>query len=160
MLPNCPQYIIAAFAVLRHGAVIVNINPTYTAREVLTVANDSGIRVLIALDALAPLVLAVRAQTSIEEIVITSIAESTPAAAAPPRVEGTRSLTDRIEGVPETKGIRAAGAPGDLAVLQYWGHDRDAEGRDADPSEHLREPGSGRDVHGPVAGAASRGYCS
>ncbi len=33
MLPNCPQYIIAAFAVLRLGAIVVNINPTYTARE-------------------------------------------------------------------------------------------------------------------------------
>ena len=33
MLPNCPQYIIAAFAMLRLGAVVVNINPSYTARE-------------------------------------------------------------------------------------------------------------------------------
>jgi long-chain acyl-CoA synthetase len=31
MLPNCPQYVVAAFAVLRHGAIVVNINPTYTA---------------------------------------------------------------------------------------------------------------------------------
>jgi long-chain acyl-CoA synthetase len=121
MLPNCPQYIIAAFAVLRHGAVIVNINPTYTARELLTVANDSGIRVLITLDALAPLVLAVRAQTSIEEIVMTSVAEYTAAAAAPPQVEGTRAFTDLVQGVPEAKVIRAAVAPGDLAVLQYTG---------------------------------------
>src|SRR5438093_9982531 len=35
ILPNCPQYIIAAFAILRLGAVVVNINPSYTAREVL-----------------------------------------------------------------------------------------------------------------------------
>ena len=34
MLPNCPQYIIAAFAILRLGAIVVNINPSYTAREV------------------------------------------------------------------------------------------------------------------------------
>ena len=27
MLPNCPQYIIAAFAILQLGAVVVNINP-------------------------------------------------------------------------------------------------------------------------------------
>ena len=47
MLPNCPQYIIAAFAVLRLGAIVVNINPTYTAREVLSVADDSGMRVLV-----------------------------------------------------------------------------------------------------------------
>jgi long-chain acyl-CoA synthetase len=64
MLPNCPQYIIAAFAILRHGAVVVNINPTYTAREVLTVANDSGIRWLITLDVLAPLALGLKDKTS------------------------------------------------------------------------------------------------
>ena len=40
MLPNCPQYIFSAFAVLRLGAIVVNINPSYTAREVLTVATD------------------------------------------------------------------------------------------------------------------------
>ena len=69
MLPNCPQYIIAAFAVLRHGAVVVNINPSYTAREVLNVVNDSGVRILITLDALAPLALGVREQTAIERII-------------------------------------------------------------------------------------------
>ena len=42
MLPNCPQYIIATFATLRLGAVVVNINPIYTAREVLNVATDFG----------------------------------------------------------------------------------------------------------------------
>src|SRR5258708_17159437 len=55
MLPNCPQYIIAAFAILRHGAIVVNVNPTYTAPQVLAVVNDSGVRLLITLDALAPL---------------------------------------------------------------------------------------------------------
>src|SRR5579862_7937708 len=58
MLPNCPQYIVAAFAVLRLGAVIVNINPSYTPRELAIIAGDSGARVLITLDALAPAVLA------------------------------------------------------------------------------------------------------
>src|SRR5215475_9053985 len=42
MLPNCPQYIVAAFAVLRLGAVVVNVNPSYTPREFLTVGADSG----------------------------------------------------------------------------------------------------------------------
>ena len=82
MLPNCPQYIIAAFAVLRLGAVVVNINPSYTAREVLTVAADSGARIVITLDALAPLVQAVRAQTAIEHVIVTSWPD---APAAPPR---------------------------------------------------------------------------
>src|SRR3954471_15709572 len=75
MLPNCPQYIIAAFAILRHGAIVVNINPTYTAREVLTVATDSGMRVLVTLDVLAPIALGIRGTTPLEQIVVTSLAE-------------------------------------------------------------------------------------
>ena len=42
MLPNCPQYVIAAFAIFRLGATVVNVNPIYTPREVLVVAKDSG----------------------------------------------------------------------------------------------------------------------
>ena len=42
MLPNCPQYIIAAFGILKLGAVVVNVNPSYTAREVGVVVADSG----------------------------------------------------------------------------------------------------------------------
>ena len=44
MLPNCPQYIIAAFGILQIGAVIVNINPSYTPREALIVATVSTSR--------------------------------------------------------------------------------------------------------------------
>ena len=120
MLPNCPQYIIAAFAVLRHGAVVVNINPTYTAREVLTVAKDSGIRILVTLDSLAPLVAGIRAQTGIEKVVVTSLTEYTPTAAPPPRIEGTLALTELIQGV-KTQLLRVPIAADDLAVLQYTG---------------------------------------
>ena len=42
MLPNCPQYIFSSFAVLRLGAIVVNINPSYTARELLTIAADAS----------------------------------------------------------------------------------------------------------------------
>jgi long-chain acyl-CoA synthetase len=121
MLPNCPQYIIAAFAVLRHGAVVVNINPTYTAREVLMVANDSALRVMVTLDTLAPLIAGIRAQTGIEQVVVTSLSEYTPAAAPPPRSEGTLALTELIQGVKAPQVLSVPIGPDDLAVLQYTG---------------------------------------
>jgi long-chain acyl-CoA synthetase len=121
MLPNCPQYIVAAFAILRHGAIVVNINPTYTPREVLTVATDSGIRVLITLDALAPLAAGIRTGTGIERIVVTSLAEYTPARAAAPRIEGTHSLTELIAGVATPRLFNVPISADDLAVLQYTG---------------------------------------
>ena len=120
MLPNCPQYIIAAFAVLRHGAVVVNINPSYTAREVLNVANDSGARILITLDALAPLALAVKDQTAIERIIVTSLAEYAEPAGSAPRIDGTVSLAE-ILGSHKPGIFRVEISSSDLAVLQYTG---------------------------------------
>ncbi|MBI3493296.1 MAG: long-chain fatty acid--CoA ligase [Acidobacteria bacterium] len=140
MLPNCPQYIIAAFAVLRLGAIVVNINPAYTAREVLTVAGDAGPRVVITLDALAPLIFsvgadlgrpsqAVRARTAqggarsalkIEHVIVTSLAEYSAAAAAPPRVDGTLTLADLLA-APHAEPPKVDIGPDDLAVLQYTG---------------------------------------
>jgi long-chain acyl-CoA synthetase len=120
MLPNCPQYVITAFAILRRGAIVVNINPTYTARELLAVATDSGITMLITLDALAPLALAVQAQTTIAAIVVTSLAEYSAQAAGAPSVAGTTTLADLIAGAPRQV-VRVPIAPGDIAVLQYTG---------------------------------------
>jgi len=120
MLPNCPQYMVAAFAILRRGAVVVNINPTYTARELLAIATDSEMRVLITLDTLAPLALGIRDRTSIAHILVTSLAEYTPSAAAAPKIDGTIALTDLLVANPAQIAYVPI-APDDLAVLQYTG---------------------------------------
>ena len=139
MLPNCPQYIIAAFGILRLGAVVVNINPSYTAREVVTIAGDSGVRIVITLDVLEPLVAGIRGQTVIEQVIVTSLAEYSAAAAAPPRMNGVLTLADllgdrlgsdssltpvrtggRLESDPSLSPAVRIG-PDDLAVLQYTG---------------------------------------
>jgi long-chain acyl-CoA synthetase len=119
MLPNCPQYIIASFAVLRLGAVIVNINPSYTAREFLIVAGDSTPRIVITLDALAPLVQGARAQTTIEHVIVTSLAEYSAAATPTPLIDGTLRFADSATGSDPIQ-LTTIG-PDDLAVLQYTG---------------------------------------
>lgn len=48
MLPNCPQYSIAFFAAMRLGLIVANVNPAYTHRELEAVANDAGLRALVA----------------------------------------------------------------------------------------------------------------
>ncbi len=121
MLPNSPQYIIAAFAILRLGAIIVNLNPIYTAREVLTVARDSGIRMLVTLDSLAPIALGIRDEMKLERIIVTSLAEYSAAAAPPPNIDGTVSLTDLLREAGRPTLPRVMIAPEDVAVLQYTG---------------------------------------
>jgi len=98
----------------------VNINPSYTPREFLVVANDAAPRIVITLDALAPLVLGVRKDTTLEQVIVTSLAEYAAAAAAPPRIDGTLALADLTRtGV--SAPVAARIEPDDLAVLQYTG---------------------------------------
>ncbi|HEX9502330.1 MAG TPA: long-chain fatty acid--CoA ligase [Thermoanaerobaculia bacterium] len=122
MLPNCPEYLIAAFAILRIGAIVVNINPLYTPREIAVVAKDSGMRLLLTLDVLAPNALAVRNQTAIESILITSAAEQSAAAVPCPVVEGTQRISDVLANVTEPNVPTVSIDPErDVAVLQYTG---------------------------------------
>ncbi len=122
MLPNCPQYIVATFGILRLGAVVVNVNPSYTPREAAIVAADSGIRAIITLDALAPLVAGIRPATAIEQVIVTSVAEYSAAGTPPEVTEGTLRLRDLLS-PPAGRGPIASPqiARDDLAVLQYTG---------------------------------------
>ena len=122
MLPNCPQYLIATFGTLRLGAMVVNVNPLYTPREILLVAQDSGMRVLLTLDLLAPAVLAVRDQTKIETTIITSVAEYSAAARPPNSIEDALRFADLLAEVSEPELPRVEIDPDeDVAVLQYTG---------------------------------------
>ena len=51
LLPNCPQHLIAFYAIVRLGAIVVEHNPLYTAPELEKLFADHGARVAIALDA-------------------------------------------------------------------------------------------------------------
>jgi long-chain acyl-CoA synthetase len=121
MLPNCPQYMIAAFGILRLGAIVVNVNPTYTAREVLQVAADSGIRVVLTLDRLASIWAEIRDRLPLEHVIVTSLAEYSAEHAAPPRCEGALTLAALLQEIRPRDIPRVEIAPGDVAVLQYTG---------------------------------------
>jgi long-chain acyl-CoA synthetase len=123
MLPNCPQYLISFFAVVRLGAIVVNVNPIYTPREIEMVAKDSGMRAIIALDLLATNIFGVRANTDIEHVILTSLLDysSTPDK-APPAPEGALSFKSLIDGVADVDLPRVEIDPAeDVAVLQYTG---------------------------------------
>jgi long-chain acyl-CoA synthetase len=79
-LPNIPQYPIAFYGALRAGAVVVPTNPLYTEREMEHQLADSDARVLVMLDIFYPVVRAVRANTALQHIIITSAADFLPPA--------------------------------------------------------------------------------
>ena len=122
MLPNCPQYLIAVFAVLRLGAIVVNINLAYAAPEVEHLVRDSGIRMLLTLDRLAPAVAALQPGTNLDTIVITALGEYSPEATPPAAIAQTLRLSDLIASGTAIDLPRVEIDPAeDVAVLQYTG---------------------------------------
>ena len=79
IMPNCPQQVIAFYAVLRRGGVVVQHNPLYTASELQYQLADSGARVAIVLDRMYPTMAAARRGTAVEHVVVTSLMEYLPA---------------------------------------------------------------------------------
>jgi len=122
MLPNCPQYVVGVFAILRLGAIVVNINPAYTPPEVAFILGDSGLRIVLTLDALAPMLAALRPGTAVETMVITALAEYSAAAIPPAEVSDAVRLADLLADATTIDLPRVPiDADEDVAVLQYTG---------------------------------------
>ena len=122
MLPNCPQYVIAVFATMRLGATVVNINPSYTPREIGFVLGDSGIRLLLTLDVLAPPALELRPDTALGTVIVTSLGEYSSALTDTSAVNGALRFGDLLAATPSPNLPRVViDTDDDLAVLQYTG---------------------------------------
>lgn len=78
VLPNCPQQVIAFFAVLRRGGVVVMHNPLYTVEELRTQLADCGARIAIVLDRLYDRFTKAREGTAVEHVIVTSLADYLP----------------------------------------------------------------------------------
>ncbi|GGL79875.1 long-chain-fatty-acid--CoA ligase [Glutamicibacter protophormiae] len=135
ILPNCPQHVIAFYAVLRLGAVVVEHNPLYTSRELRHQFEDHQARVVIAWDKVVEHVQEFPKDIQIDSIVAVNLLDAFPAVkrlalSLPVKKlrETKNSLTSRTRGTSSFKQLLKsapldAGHPypqvQDLAVIQY-----------------------------------------
>jgi long-chain acyl-CoA synthetase len=75
VLPNCPQYVIAYYATLRIGGIVVGNNPLYTERELSHQLKDAGIEVCVTLDQLYPKVAQVQDEVGLREVVVSAVTD-------------------------------------------------------------------------------------
>jgi long-chain acyl-CoA synthetase len=75
MLPNVPQYPVAALAVLRGGFVVVNVNPALAPRELEHQLRDSGAKAVVVLEHFAATLQQVIAQVPARCIVVASMGD-------------------------------------------------------------------------------------
>jgi long-chain acyl-CoA synthetase len=76
LIPNTPQFVMAYFAVLKAGGIVVATNPQYTGREIVHQANDSGMELMILMSNYYELVKSIQADTGIKQIICTNIKEA------------------------------------------------------------------------------------
>jgi len=118
-LVNSPTYIIAFFAVMKLGAIVVNLNVGIQGEELIRCLNESGAKVVVTLDLFAQSIYRVIKNTGVKTVILHSVFG----------LEKKMSLED---GVPQPRlfqeilaSARTAEEPavqvssGDVAVLQY-----------------------------------------
>lgn len=138
VLPNCPQHVVAFYAVLRLGAIVVEHNPLYTEQELAHQLADHGARVAVVWNKVAPLVQRTAGTTKVETVIAVDLS-----AALPPlkrwalRLPVSRARTARAAITAPAPGALAwerllagsgplaadhpAPEPDDTALLQYTG---------------------------------------
>ncbi|MDO6656915.1 long-chain fatty acid--CoA ligase [Anaerobacillus sp. 1_MG-2023] len=115
MLPNCPQFAISYYGVLRAGGTITQINPMLVERELQYILADSGAETIVIYDALYPRLKAIQNETSVKNVIVVSL-QPTEASFAPdmPFDQFIQSSTQQLNEI-------SVDPKEEIAVLQYTG---------------------------------------
>lgn len=113
VMPNCPQYVIAYYAIARLGAVVVGNNPLYTKREMELQLKDCGAKVVVVLDLLYSDFADVFASVGLDHVVVARLNDymSFPKKQLAPVLRFKK--TQRAQGKPWPP------VPGDAPVLRW-----------------------------------------
>ncbi|HXZ34991.1 MAG TPA: long-chain fatty acid--CoA ligase [Thermodesulfobacteriota bacterium] len=125
MLPNCPQYIVAYYAILRLGGVVVNVNPMYVERELEFQLHDAEAQAIVALRDLLPRLESVKEKIPLKTMILTDLDEhvsatgrKAPAQGLGPGVYEYAELLEKGKTqVPPVVSVD----PDEVALLQYTG---------------------------------------
>ncbi|MDR2997974.1 MAG: AMP-binding protein [Microbacterium sp.] len=135
VLPNSPQHIVAFYAVLRLGAVVVEHNPLYTPRELRKQFEDHGAKHAIVWNKVVKSVQEFPADLAVQNLISVDVVNGMPfgmrlALKLPVQKarESREALTEKVRGtVPWEQVLKAQPIPAshpkpatdDLAIIQY-----------------------------------------
>ena len=128
-LPNCPQFVIAFYGILKLGAVHVPVNPLFKEHELLYELNDTGAVAILAQDQLFGMVRTVWPKTALKVAFTTGFADVLPRAPTFPVpasiVQPKLAQPDTIDLLPALAAVQpahfAGGGLDDVAALNYTG---------------------------------------
>ena len=125
MLPNCPQYIVAYYAILKLGGVVVNVNPMYVERELEFQLNDAGAQMIVALRDLLTRLETVKGEISLKAIILTDLDEHVRATRGKSPAQGLKpgifEYADLLKKGKAQAPPVVTVDPDEVALLQYTG---------------------------------------
>ncbi len=116
VLPNSPQHVVAFYAILRLGAVVVEHNPLYTDRELRHIFEDHAARVAICWDVAVPKLKSLPADVGLQHIVSVNLLDAFP------RLKQL-ALSLPLKKLRETRARLTAPVSGTVTWKQLVGHD-------------------------------------
>lgn len=125
MLPNCVQHVIAFYAIQKLGGIIVPFNVMLKADEAGYILEDSGAKVLIALDIIHPLVKSEIEKLGIDNVITVHVKDfSEPSAAVPAMLAGEKATVEGTTDFMDATGGDAGFSltpvePEDLSMILY-----------------------------------------
>lgn len=138
-LPNCTSHVIAFYAALRIGAIVVEHNPLYTASELEYQLRDSGATTVICWDKTTATILSVQDRTDVRTVLSVDVSRDLPlgqrlalhlpipkarhlrAALCAPRPARTLSWHDTVADAATLPTTHPSPVSTDIALLQYTG---------------------------------------
>lgn len=78
IMPNCVQFVITFYAILKAGGVVVACNPTFPPKKLQEQLQDSGATIAITLSLFYLGLKQIQAQTSVRHVIVTNIKEYLP----------------------------------------------------------------------------------
>ncbi|NIS81547.1 MAG: AMP-binding protein [Anaerolineales bacterium] len=75
---NCPQFVIAFYAILKAGGIAVAFNPLYKAREIEHQLNDAGLEFMVTLSLFYNAIKEVQPRTSLKTLIVSNLKEALP----------------------------------------------------------------------------------
>ncbi|GAB4525904.1 MAG: long-chain fatty acid--CoA ligase [Anaerolineales bacterium] len=134
-MPNTPQFVMAYFAVLKAGGVVVATNPLYSPHEIEHQLNDAGVELMFVMTNFYKTIKEVQPKTRLRKIIATNIKETLPPLLrllfsltkekkdghAVTLAEGDVWMQDLIASHQSAACPQVGVTPDDIALFQYTG---------------------------------------
>jgi long-chain acyl-CoA synthetase len=118
-LVNSPVYIIAFFAVLKIGAIVVNLNVGIQGEELIRCLNESGAKVVVTLDLFSQNIYKVIKNTRLKTVILHSVMGLEKKIRMEEGAPQPQLFQEVLAAARNTEEPPVQVAPGDVAVLQY-----------------------------------------